>query len=348
MEEGPLRGNPLLEWQDYMAARRYGAEQAKLDVIHKSGLGNEYRVRSLVNAYGEMVNYVPKTPPAFFDGVYTNYDVNTPPLASVQDPNYWQQHALQHSQRADQYNWMFKKLSEPKSGALNTSQDALESLAKEWKTRNNLATNSKIRQEIAQEAYSRQVYIQDMRSGKVTPRYGEPVSQTAELAEQAARDYEFASPKNKYKASINLNKYLGDWNEMAHRQLIGINKGGYLLSNAAGNIGMIADAGRLMGGGGIGVSPDGLPMIQSKSEMQQDAGIPEELRGSFRISTDEEMASYRKDLAKQDAENKRLEEVGKVLLAKQERKKMNNAIDAGAEMMGKLSTNENWSKILGF
>jgi len=348
MEEGPPRGNPLLEWQDYMAARRYGAEQAKLDVIHKSGLGNEYRVRSLVNAYGEMVNYVPKTPPAFFDGVYTNYDINTAPLASVQDPNYWQQHALQHSQRADQYNWMFKKLSEPKNGALNTSQDALESLAKEWKTRNNLATNSKIRQDIAQEAYSRQVYIKQMRDGTIGVQDTLPVKATAELAEQAARDYEFASPKNKYNAHLNLNKYLGDWNELAGKLGVGINKGGYLLSNAVGNIPMIADAGRLMGGGGIGISPDGLPMIQSKSEMQQDAGIPEELRGSFRISTDEEMAAWRKDLEKQDAENKRLEEVGKVLLAKQEKKKMNNAIDAGAEMMNKLSTNENWSKILGF
>ncbi len=129
------------------------------------------------------------------------------------------------------------------------------------------------------------------------------------------------------------------------REFLG--KNGYILG-VSGNIPMIADAGRLMGGGGIGVSPDGLPMIQSKSEMQQDAGIPEELRGSFRISTDEEMASYRKDLAKQDAENKRLEEVGRVLLAKQERKKMNNAIDAGAEMMGKLSANKDWSKILGF
>ena len=110
---------------------------------------------------------------------------------------------------------------------------------------------------------------------------------------------------------------------------------------------MIADAGRLMGGGGIGVSPDGLPMIQSKSEMQQDAGIPEELRGSFRISTDEEMAAHRKKLLKQDAENKRLEELGKVLLAKQERKKTNDAIDAGAGMLNKMSGSKDWSSILG-
>lgn len=123
-------------------------------------------------------------------------------------------------------------------------------------------------------------------------------------------------------------------------------KNGYVLG-VAGNLTTISDAHRLMTGGGIGVGPDGLPMIQSKSEMQESAGIPEELRNSFRVATDDEMANYRREAEKRDAEAKRFEELGKSLLAKQERKKTNDAIDAGAGMLNKMSGSKDWSSILG-
>jgi hypothetical protein len=356
MEEGPPRGNPKMEWDDYMAMRRFAAEQAKTDIIRKPqfewSTSPANRWRTINNVQGVDVSYIPSTPPAFAGRVpivSINYDPGIMPLASVQDPNYWAQQSFLQDGKAQHSNAMWKmhanKLNEFPYQQKHLQAD-LDELAADYSRRSNLARVFKERAYIEQGNYARQVGISAVRE-QINTIGGVNVNTTAELAEQAARDYEFASPKNKPKALLNLNKYLGNWNELAGKLGIGINKGGYLLSNAAGGVSMIADAGRLAGGGGIGVSPDGLPMIQSKSEMQQDAGVPEELRGSFRISTDEEMANYRKELLKQDAETKRLEELGKVLLAKQERKKTNDAIDAGAGMLNKMSGSKDWSSILG-
>ena len=353
MEEGPPRGNPLQEWQDYMNMRRFAAEQAKTDIIRKPpyewSTSPAHRWRTINNVQGVDVNYIPSTPPAFAGRVpivSVNYDAGIMPLASVQDPNYWASQSFLQDGRAQHSNAMWKMLSTPGRNNLPASQSTLDELAADYSRRSNLSRVFRERAYIEQGNYARQVGISAVRE-QINTIGGVNVNTTAELAEQAARDYEFASPKNKPKALLNLNKYLGNWNELAGKLGIGINKGGYLLSNAAGGVSMIADAGRLAGGGGIGVSPEGLPIIQSKSEMQQDAGIPEELRGSFRISTDEEMANYRKEAEKRDAEAKRFEELGKVLLAKQERKKTNDAIDAGASMLNKMSGSKDWSSILG-
>lgn len=352
MDEAPSRGNPLMEWNDYMNLRRMALEESRLDKTGFSILGNEHRFRSIPNPDGGTVGYIPKMPPVFDNGVYTNYDPNVMPLASVQDPNYWYQKSHLSANDAIIQNNNFKVLSSapPEFWETPTArQMALDETQRRYQSAYNLAEQFKDRSFIERTNYNRQTLIQRMRDG-TSGMLGLPpnINATAELAEQAARDYGQASASAKPKALANLNKYLGDWNELAGKLGVGINKGGYLLSNAVGNIPMIADAGRLMGGGGIGVSPDGLPMIQSKSEMQQDAGVPEELRGSFRIATDDEMANYRREAEKRDAENKKFEELGKVLLQKETEKKMKFAEKVGGDMMNKMSGNTEWNKILGY
>lgn len=350
MDEGPPRGNPLLEWNDYMNLRRMAFEEARLDKTGVSILGNEHRLRSITGPEGGTVSYIPKMPPAFDEGVFTNYDQKVTPLASVQDPNYWYAKSDAARSYANVMNEDFKVLSSAPPEIWETptaKQMALDKVQRRYQSAYNLAEQFRDRSLIERQNYNRQVAISQMRS-RIDSIGGVNVNSTAELAEQAARDYGQASASAKPKALANLNKYLGDWNELAGKLGVGINKGGYLLSNAVGNIPMIADAGRLMGGGGIGVSPDGLPMIQSKSEMQQDAGIPEELRNSFRVATDDEMANYRREAEKRDAENRKFEELGKALLQKETEKKMKFAEKVGGDMMNKMSGNTEWNKILGY
>lgn len=352
MDDAPPRGNPKMEWGDYMNLRRMAFEETRLDKTGVSILGNEYRLRSITGPEGGTISYIPKMPPAFDNGVYTNYDPKVMPLASVQDPNYWYAKSDAASKYANVNNENFKLVSSYPPEVWETPaarQMALDETQKRYQSAYAQAEQFKDRSLIERTNYHRQVLIQRMRDG-TSGMLGLPpnINATAELAEQAARDYEQASASAKPKALANLNKYLGNWNELAGKLGIGIEKGRYLLSNSVGNIPMIADAGRLMGGGGIGVSPDGLPMIQSKSEMQQDAGVPEELRNSFRVATDDEMANYRREAEKRDAENRKFEELGKVLLQKETENKMKFAEKAGNQMINKMSGNSEWNKILGY
>ena len=347
--------------------RKLAAFQARADVIAPDILGSQTRFRTAgYTGLSPAFEYIPMMPPQFIEGGLMGQfsaitDPMVQPLPRTQDPAYYYGRYSQQSNQANALNQQYKILSQmptsPGDPLFEMKQNQLGKINDLYEKVYSSAESNKQLSLQKQEAYNRQLRIQASREASPI------VNKSASMAEQSARDLEQAVRNTKTRGSIamtpssrlhpevqiavdDLKKNLGYWNKDSRQFGLTGPKGGYLLS-FGGNLPMIADAGRLMGGGGIGVSPDGLPMIQSKSEMQQDAGVPEELRGSFRISTDEEMANYRKELLKQDAETKRLEELGKVLLAKQERKKTNDAIDAGAGMLNKMSGSKDWSSILG-